>query len=199
MKNHSPEIDSYVEDAAEFARPILVKIRKLFHKACPKIQETMKWSFPHFEHKGIVGSMAAFKRHVSWGFWKAGLLSDPHKLLGDAGNGGMSTFKLADVADLPADSIILPYIREAVMLNEKGVKAPPKATARKELVVPAYFAAALKKNKKAQATFEAFSYSHKKEYVEWITEAKQEATRQKRIATTLEWLAEGKDRNWKYR
>lgn len=200
MKNHTPEVDAYIAAAADFARPILVKIRKLFHKACPDIEETMKWSFPHFERQGIVGSMAAFKRHVSWGFWKAGLLSDPHKLLVGISNKSMSAFKVADLADLPADKIVLEYVREAVALNEQGVKLPSKpATTKKKLVVPDYFLAALKKNKKAQAAFDAFSYSHKKEYVEWITEAKQEATRLKRIATALDWLAEGKDKNWKYR
>lgn len=198
MPTYSPEVDAYIAKSPEYARPILDKIRKLFHKACPPIEETMKWNFPHFEHQGIVGSMAAFKRHVSFGFWKGGLLKDPHKLFAGVGSTVMSAFKLSAVADLPADKVLLAYIREAVALNEQGVKLPKKPAAKKALVVPDDLLAALKKNKKAQATFEAFSYSNKKEYVEWITEAKQEATRQKRLATAILWLSEGKDRNWKY-
>ena len=199
MKNHSPEFDAYIANSAEFARPILEKIRKLFHQACPEIEETMKWSFPHFEYKGIVGSMAAFKQHVGWGFWKAALLKDPHKLFTRMGDTSMGGAKVTDVSQLPSDKIVLGYIREAVTLNEQGVKAPaPKKKLKGELEVPDYFMAALKKNKKALATFEAFSPSNKREYVEWVTEAKQEATREKRLATAIEWMAEGKPRNWKY-
>jgi len=199
VKNRSPEFDAYIEEAAAFAKPILTKLRGLFHQACPNIEETMKWSFPHFEYRGIVGSMAAFKAHVSFGFWKAKLLSDPHQLLDGKDSTSMATLKIKDVKDLPSDKIILDYIREAVKLNEEGVKLPAKPKgAKKELVVPDDLTAALKKNKKAQAAFDAFSYSHQKEYVEWITEAKRPETRATRVATTIEWLTEGKSRNWKY-
>ena len=199
MAHESPEVDAYIDEAAEFARPILRKVRKLFHKACPQIQETIKWGFPHFEHLGIVGSMAAFKRHVNFGFWKANLLGDPHKLFQPVGNTSMGAAKVTDVSELPSDKILLETIREAVSLNEKGIEAPPAPKKpKKEQAIPDYLMEALRKNKKALATFEAFAYSHKKEYVQWITEAKQEATRAKRLATALEWLAQGKPRNWKY-
>jgi len=199
MAHESPEVDAYIDQAAEFARPILRKIRALFHKACPQIEETIKWGFPHFEHRGIVGSMAAFKRHMNFCFWKANLLSDPHKLFEGVGNTSMGAARITDVSELPSDKILIATIREAVALNEKGIKAPPAPKKpRKKLTIPDYFLAALRKNKKAQATFEGMAYSHKKEYVEWITEAKQEVTRAKRMATALEWLAEGKPRNWKY-
>ncbi len=199
MKNASPEFDAYIAQSAPFARPILKKIRSLFHKACPEVQEVMKWSAPHFEYKGLLGSMAAFKQHVSWGFWKAGLMNDPKGLLIGVGNTAMAAAKVTNVNDLPDDKTIIAYIHEAVRLNDEGVKVPrPKASERKELVVPDDLAVALKKNKKALATFNGFSYSHKKEYVEWIVGAKQEATRQRRLATAIEWLAEGKSRNWKY-
>src|SRR2546423_848102 len=124
MPQESPEVDAYIAKAAEFARPILRKIRGLFHKACPQIQETIKWGVPHFEHKGIVGSMAAFKHHVRFGFWKAELLSDPHGLFPSTGNSAMGADKITDVSKLPSDKVILEAIREAVSLNEKGVKAP---------------------------------------------------------------------------
>jgi uncharacterized protein YdeI (YjbR/CyaY-like superfamily) len=200
MTKLSPEVDAYIAKSAEFSRPILTKVRSLFHKACPEIEETMKWGFPHFEHKGIVGSMAAFKRHACFGFWKGQLLSDPHNLFNGVGDTAMNAAKITDVAELPPDKILVEYIREAVALNEAGVKLPtPKKKPRKAILeIPDDFLARLKKNKKALAAFQAFSPSHQREYVEWVTEAKQEATSQKRMTTAIEWIAEGKPRNWKY-
>jgi len=200
MKNTSPEVDAYIAKSAAFARPILTKLRKMFHQACPNVVETMKWSFPHFDYKGMMGSMAAFKQHVSFGFWKGKLLDDPHQLFTGVGNAtSMNALRLTDIADLPADKILLDYIRRAVALNEEAVKAPrSKKRPKPPLEVPDYILGALKKNKKAHATFEGFSPSHKREYVEWIVEAKQEETRMQRLTTAIEWMAEGKPRNWKY-
>jgi uncharacterized protein YdeI (YjbR/CyaY-like superfamily) len=194
----STRVDDYIAAAPEYARPILEKIRKLYHKACPQIEETIKWGVPHFEYQGVVGAMAAFKHHVGFGFWKGALLEDPLNLFQGVGNSSMCAVKVGSLADLPGDKVLIDYIKEAVALNEQGIKVPKKAP-RKEVDVPDYFLAAIKKNAKALATFEAFSPSCKREYVEWVTEAKQETTRQKRLATTVEWLAEGKSRNWKYR
>lgn len=196
MKNRSAEVDAYIARAPEYARPILEKLRALFHKACPAIEETIKWRFPHFEYRGVVGSMAAFKHYVSYGFWKGSLMRDPHKLF--QGNSAMFGARAGSLSELPADKILLDYIREAVSLNEQGVKVPKKTAPKKELEIPDDFLAALKKNKKALAAFEAFSPSHKREYVEWITEAKQEKTRAERMAKALAWMAEAKPRNWKY-
>lgn len=193
MAEKSVELDAYIARAAPFARPILERLRKAFHKADPEIRETMKWSMPHFEHDGIVANMAAFKQHVTWAFWKASLMSDPHGILTGA------RLKLTDVSELPPEKVLVEYIREAVKLNESGVKverAPRVAAPPPE--VPHDLLAALKKNRKALAAFEQFPPSHKREYVEWITEAKQEATRAKRLAQAVEWIAEGKSRNWKY-
>lgn len=200
MANYSPEFDAYIARSADFARPILEKIRKLFHRACPEIEETIKWGFPHFEYKGIVGSMAAFKQHASFGFWKGKLLKDPYGLFTVMENAAMSGAKVSDISELPADKILLDYIRQAVALNEAGVKLPAKKKhARPKTVeVPDYFKKALKQNRKALATFEAFSPSHRREYVEWITEAKQQATRDRRMATAIEWLSAGKPHDWKY-
>jgi len=200
MGTKSPAVDAYIAKSADFAKPILKKLRALFHKACPQLSETMKWNFPHFEYKGIVGSMAAFKQHVSFGFWKASLMNDPEGLLEGVRNTTMAAKRVTSVDDLPADGTLLAYIREAVRLNEEGIKVPAKRKkAAKPVTVPSDLLAALKKNKKAQTTFDGFSPSHQREYVEWITEAKQESTRQKRLVTTIEWLAEGKPRHWKYR
>jgi uncharacterized protein YdeI (YjbR/CyaY-like superfamily) len=149
----------------------------------------MKWGAPHFDHNGIVGGMAAFKQHVSWGFWKASLLGDQAAL----------REKVTDVSDLPPEKQLLALIREAVQLNEEGVKiarAPRKTPP--PLETPDELLAALRRVKGALAAFEAFPPSHKREYVQWITEAKQEATRAKRIAQAVEWISEGKSRNWKY-
>jgi uncharacterized protein YdeI (YjbR/CyaY-like superfamily) len=200
-KNSSSDFDIYIQNAAPFARPILTRIRQLFHQACPEIQEVMKWNFPHFEHQGIVGSMAAFKQHVSYGFWKAKLMRDPHKLFAAVGKTSMGSMKVTHVDQLPADKILLAYIVEAVGLNESGKTVPrPKSKrgAIKDLPIPEDLQTALRKNKAARVTFENLSPSHRREYIEWITEAKQEATRQRRLATTLEWLSAGKSRNWKY-
>jgi len=200
MKETSPRFDAYIAKSAEFARPILKKIRALFHKACPQIEETIKWGFPHFEYKGIVGSMAAFKQHVSFGFWKGTLLNDTHRLFSGVGNTTMHMTKLTDLSQLPSDKILLEYIREAMALNEQGAKPPArkKPTRKKVLPIPDELARALKQNKKALANFEAFSPSCKREYIEWIIEAKQSETRARRLATAVEWITEGKPRNWKY-
>jgi uncharacterized protein YdeI (YjbR/CyaY-like superfamily) len=195
----NPDVDTYIRKAAPFAQPILKKLRALFHKACPDIEETMKWSFPHFEYRGVVASMAAFKNHATFGFWKASLMSDPHGLLDSKGESDMNRAKFMDVSELPPDAVMLEYIREAVALNEQGVKVEkPKGPKKPEAKVPADLQAALKRNKKALAAFGAFSPSHRREYVEWIIEAKQEATRKRRVAQAVEWLAEGKSRHWKY-
>ncbi len=201
MNKQDPRIDAYIAKAAPFAQAILQHIRKLVHKACPDITETMKWSFPHFEYKGVVCSMAAFKQHCAFGFWKASIMKDPNKIMQIKDRGAMGHFdRITTVKDLPADKIMIAYIKEAVQLNENGIKLPAKTkTTQKEIVVPADIIAALKKNSKAKKVFEAFSPSHQKEYIEWITEAKTDPTRIKRLNTMLEWLEEGKDRNWKYK
>lgn len=201
MNKPDPRIDAYIAKAAPFAQTVLQHIRKLVHKACPDITETMKWSFPHFEYKGVVCSMAAFKQHCAFGFWKASIMKDPNKIMQIKDRGAMGHFdRITTVKDLPADKIMIAYIKEAVLLNENGIKLPAKTkTTQKEIFVPADIIAALKKNSKAKKVFEAFSPSHKKEYIEWITEAKTEPTRIKRLNTMLEWLEEGKDRNWKYK
>jgi uncharacterized protein YdeI (YjbR/CyaY-like superfamily) len=199
MPNRIAAVDAYIDKSAAFAQPILEKLRDLFHKAHPEMREVMKWSFPHFEYKGIVGSMAAFKQHCSFGFWKGKLLKDPHRLFPGVSSVGMGGTKITNLKDLPSDKVLLAYIKEAVALNEDGIKAPKaKKKPKKALVVPDYFMAALRKNKHALAIFEAFSPSHQREYVEWVTEAKQEATRAKRLKQAVEWMAEGKSRNWKY-
>lgn len=200
MKNTIPEVDAYIARAADFAQPILRKLRHLFHQACPEIQESIKWSSPFFELQGIVGNMTAFRQHVSYGFWKAALMSDPEGILETSGNTRMAVLKATSIEDLPDDAVLIRYIKEAVELNEMGVRIPrlKPTQAAKELLIPDFFMAALGQNEKASDTFERFSHSNRKDYVEWVAGAKRAATRDKRMATAVEWLAEGKPRNWKY-
>lgn len=201
MATIDPRIDTYIEKSKDFAKPILMHIRKLVHKACPGIEETIKWSMPHFDYKGaVVCNMASFKEHCTFGFWKAAIMKDPEGVFNKDGKNAMGQFdRITSVKDLPSDKILIVYIKEAAKLNEEGIKLPAKPkTAAHEIAVPAELIAALKKNKKANAVFEKFAPSHRKEYVQWITEAKTEATRNKRISEAIEWIAEGKGRNWKY-
>ena len=193
MGKKDPRVDAYIARSPDFAQPILKHIRKLVHKAYPGIEETLKWGMPSFSHAGIVCQMAAFKHHCAFGFWKSKLILEP----ADAGMGSFG--KITRRADLPSDAKLVGYVKKAVRLNEQGVKLPGgskrKAT---PLRVPAYLSAALKARPKAAATFKALSTSHRNEYLEWIAGAKQEATRQKRLATALQWLSQGKNYNWRY-
>jgi uncharacterized protein YdeI (YjbR/CyaY-like superfamily) len=202
MSEMDPRVDAYIGKAAPFARPILLKLRKLIFQACPDAVETIKWGFPNYEIYGsMLCNMAAFKEHCSFGFWKASLLKDPQDILHLADKHAMGHFdKLVSVKDLPADKILVAYLKEAALLNKNNIKIQkPKSAPKKELPLPKPLAAALKKNKKAFEAFEAFSTSHRREYIEWINEAKTEETVNRRVATTMEWLEEGKSRNWKYK
>ncbi|MBI2683036.1 MAG: YdeI/OmpD-associated family protein [Acidobacteriales bacterium] len=198
MGKKDKRIGAYIAKSAPFAHPILKHVRKLVHQACPDVEETLKWSAPTFMYKGMLCGMAAFKQHAAFGFWKGSLILDK---AGKPVEQSMGNFgRLTSLSDLPPDKTLIGYIKKAMELNDSGVRSPARAKTKekKPLVVPPYLKAALQKNKKAQATFEGFSYTNKKEYVEWLTDAKQEETRDRRLAQALEWMAEGKIRNWKY-
>ncbi|MGE0031596.1 MAG: YdeI family protein [Steroidobacteraceae bacterium] len=196
MKN--PAVDAYIAKSAEFARPILARLRALMHKTCPQIEETIKWGVPHFEYKGVVANMAAFKQHACFGFWKQRLMDDPAGFFPAADDSSMGGRKIHAMSDLPADAVLVRYIKAAVALNEQGVKVPRPKAKKAPVKPPADLQAALKKNAKARATYEALTPSKQREYVEWLTEARREATRLTRLATAIEWLAAGKSRYWKY-
>jgi uncharacterized protein YdeI (YjbR/CyaY-like superfamily) len=193
MTKKDPRIDAYIEKAADFAKPILKHLRKVVHKGCPEVEETMKWSMPHFDYKGPLAGMAAFKAHCAFGFWKGSLIVPGSKeAMGQFGC-------ITKIADLPKEDALVGYVRKAVELNDRKVKVPrPVKHERKEIPMPADLAAALRKNAKARTTYEAFRPSHQREYLEWITEAKTDETRRKRLETAVEWMSEGKPRNWKY-
>lgn len=194
-------IDAYIAKSADFAKPILTHLRELVHKACPDVVETIKWGMPSFEYKGILCGFASFKAHCSFGFWKASLMKDNELLLSNAkSEAAMGHLgKLTSLKDLPSDKRITAWIKDAMRLNDEGVKVEKKKpVTQKELEIPGYFTKAVQKNKKAWKVFEAFSPSNKKEYVLWVDEAKTEDTRNKRLEQAIEWMAEGKPRNWKY-
>jgi len=201
MATTDPRVDRYIAQAPAFAKPILKHLRKLIHSACPDVEETLKWSMPSFMHKGILCGFAAFKEHCTFGFWKGDLMFAGNERVKKRADEAMGHFgRITSRADLPKDEVLVGYIKEAMRLNDAGIKkpTPPRPKTKKPVVVPDDLRAALKKNKKALTTFEDFSPSHKREYVEWITEAKRDTTRQQRLRTTVAWLAEGKSRNWKY-
>jgi uncharacterized protein YdeI (YjbR/CyaY-like superfamily) len=197
MGTRDPRVDAYIAKSAAFARPLLERLREAVHETCPQVVETMKWSSPFFVYRrAILCHMAAFKEHVAFGFWKGSLIDTGEKRGEAMGHFG----RLAKLADLPAKSALRGYIEQAMALQEAGVKPPRARPARPkpELEVPPDLSAALHRSKKARTTFDAFPPSHRREYIEWITEAKRAETRAKRVAQAIEWLAEGKPRNWKY-
>ncbi len=204
MATKETKIDAYIAKSADFAKPILNHIRELVHKVCPDVEEKVKWGMPFFDYKSeMLCHIASFKQHAVMGFWKAALMKDAVLLENAKAETAMGHLgKLTSLKDLPSDKKITDWIKEAMLLNDKGIKLPAKVKStekeKKELTVPDYFTKALAKNKKSKPVFENFAYSHKKEYVMWITEAKTEDTRNKRMETALEWMAEGKSRLWKY-
>jgi len=205
-QNLNPKVDIYITKARPFAQPIMTHFRGLVHKSCPGVEETIKWSRPFFEYRGkILCFMAAFKEHCGFGFWDQNIRVQQRQDNVQQGGGLGSLGRITRVEDLPPDKEILGWIRKGAGLIESGNYISPIA-ARSKMAKPRKpavkmsgpFQAALRKNAKAGAVFAAFSPSAKREYVEWIAEAKRPETRDKRIATAVEWIAEGKQRNWKY-
>ena len=197
MARKDPRVDAYIDSAAPFAQPILRRLRRLVHSACPDIVEGMKWSFPHFDYKGIFCGMAAFKGHCTFGFWKHKLLETELPAVDEKGMGQFGCLRSED--DLPGDAAMIRIIKTAARLNDEGVKVRRQKRAPKPAVKPpVYFLAAVKKNKAAHAAYQKFSPSHRREYVEWVTEAKTEETRLRRLTQAVAWMAEGRSRNWKY-
>jgi uncharacterized protein YdeI (YjbR/CyaY-like superfamily) len=201
MRN--PAVDAYIAKSADFAKPILKHVRKLVHRGCPKIEETIKWGVPAFEREGIVAMMAAFKGHAAFGFWSERLIrerlgADADRVFPKDAKLGMGGRRYGAKSDLPPDVVIVRAVKLAVALNEAGER-PKRAQKRKPPPkAPPDLLAALKKNARARATWEGFTDGKRREYVDWVTEAKQAATRERRLAQSVEWLAEGKPRHWKY-
>ena len=199
MGTRDPRFDTYIDNSADFARPILSHLREVVHSACPDAEETMKWSMPHYMYRNsILCGMASFKEHCTFGFWNGGQVTGGKPETGESAMGQFG--RIRSLADLPADDVIAGYVKDAMKLKEAGVKRSPapRGGPGKELVVPEALTQALQENPQALATFERFSPSQRREYADWVADAKTEATRTKRVGTAVEWLAEGKSRNWKY-
>lgn len=193
-----PRVDAYIARSAEFARPILTHLRELVHAACPRVTETIKWGFPHFMYEGMLCSMAAFKRHCAFGFWKGTLIVEDAER-DDAAMGHFG--RIAKLEDLPPRRRLVALVKAAAKLNETGARTArrPKHPKPPRISTPAWFTAALARDPRAKQGYAALTPSQRREYVEWLAGAKREATREKRLATALQYLADGKDLNWKYR
>ena len=189
-------IDAYIAKAQPFARPILKHIRDAVMSASPELEETLKWGHPSFMYHGIVCGMAGFKQHVTLGFWKSKLVLDGKDQAADSAWGQFGCIR--QLSELPSRREIARYVKKAMKLNEDGVTVKREVNARKPIPMPAVLKAALAKAPKARSTFDGLPPSHQRDYLEWVTEAKTDATRDRRIATTIAWLKEGKRRNWKY-
>lgn len=200
MSQRSSRVDEYIDNASDFAQPILKEIREVFHETSTEIEEGIKWGMPAFMYKGIVSNLAAFKNHVSFGFWKGKLMKDPQGIFNDRERTQICAIKLTSVDDIPDRKILKAYVLEAIELNEKGIKLPTLAgkKARPKLLVPKDFSNALKSDPTASKKFKSFSFSNRRDYIEWITKAKRDDTRARRLLTAIEWISEGKPRNWKY-
>ena len=192
MGTKDPRVDAYVSRSAPFARPILRRLRALVHRGCPEVVEEIKWGSPHFNYKGMFCGMAAFQEHCVFGFWNRAMnLDKKESAMGQFGC-------LRSLKDLPADGVLVGYVRQARKLADDGIRLGPVRNARKPLPVPPALTSALKKKAGALARFQRLSPGQRRDYSEWILEAKTDATRDKRVATAAGWIAEGKTRNWKY-
>lgn len=193
MKHRNPAVDAFIARAPAFARPILRRVRAAFHAGCPEVEERIKWGSPSFEYKGILGGMAAFKRHVSFGFWKSRLLPEFERSFGRPGRASAMGVRIETLQDLPPQRALVAFVRAAKRLNDAGVKEPLRAAPRRKppLPMPADVRAALARNAKARAAFASLPPSHQRAYLEWITEAKRPATRARRLAASLTQLTAG--------
>lgn len=202
MAKFNPAVSTYIANSAEFAQPILIELRAIIHNFCPEVVETIKWSFPVFVYKdSILCNMASFKEHCSFGFWLSSLMTDPHGIFQRSEQGGMGDLgKIKSLADIPEPAKLGASVLEAMKLIEAGTKLPkgPKKEV-KELTIPNELTKALAEHAAAKIVFDNFSYSHKREYVDWINGAKTEATLTKRLDTTISNLLEGKSKEWKYK
>ena len=196
MASRDKRIDAYIAKAAPFARPILTHLRGVVHEACPDVEETLKWGAPAYMHEGILCITAAFKAHCALVLWRAPLIVGAVKSRDSRGHFG----KLTAVKDLPSKKILIGLLKQAVQINEAGTKTSQRAkrAPKKAVATPADLATGLRKSAKARAAWADFSPSAKREYIDWITEAKRPETRAERLKTTLKWVAEGKQRHWKY-
>lgn len=196
MTHTDPRVDAYIAKSADFAKPILTRVRAMVHAACPDVEETIKWGSPFFDYKGqMMCAMAAFKAHCALIFWKAPLI-DGIPANGDKSRGSFG--RITSMKELPTKKQFDGWIKAAMKLNDAGITVKRERGKKPEAKVPKELATALAKNKKATVVFAQFPPGQRREYCEWVSEAKREETKAKRVAQAVEWIAEGKTRNWKY-
>lgn len=198
-----PRVDAYIAKAQPFARTILKHLRALVHKAVPDVEETLKWGMPTFMmHGAIMCGMASFKAHSAFWFWRGSQIPDTHKIFGRGEKAMGQLGRITSIRDLPNARVLTKYVKAAAALNRESGTAAHKAAAAKRKVnvprTPTDLSKALRANATASAAWKTFPPSHRKEYIEWIMEAKTAETRGKRLATSLKWIAQGKHRNWRY-
>lgn len=200
MEKYNTKVDEYIDKSQDFAKPILNYIREIVHEVCPDVEEAIKWKFPTFMYKGkILCSMVSFKQYCSMGFWLHDAMQTIKNLETDVEKTNMfSLGKITRLENLPSKPQLKKIILEAIDLTDMGVKLKKAAPTKVEIEVPEYFKNALNQNKKALEVFEKASPSFRKEYINWLLDAKTDATRNKRMEQALEWISEGKGRNWKY-
>lgn len=200
MGTRDPRVDGYIAKQKEFAQPILAHLREVVHTACPDVEEAIKWGSPFFLYNGrMLCGMAGFKAHAIFGFWQGGLIEGVSPNRNNGGEAMGNFGKLRSMKDLPSKRNLTTLIKRATKLHDDGVIATrPKKAPKPEAKAPAELTAALAKNRRAAAQFKAFPPSHRREYIEWIVEAKRDETKSRRVAQAVEWIAEGKGRNWKY-
>ncbi|MEO6210726.1 MAG: YdeI/OmpD-associated family protein [Gemmatimonadaceae bacterium] len=196
MPKTDPRVDAYIAQSADFAKPIITRVREMVHEACPDVEEMIKWSSPFFDYKGqMMCAVAAFKTHCALIFWKAPLI-DELPADGDKSRGSFG--RITSLKELPTKKQFDGWIKAAMKLKEAGVTVKRSRAKKPEAKVPKEFAVALAKNRRATAAFAKFPPGQRREYCDWISEAKREETKAKRAAQAIEWIAEGKTRNWKY-
>lgn len=198
--NYDPGVDEYLHNAPDFAKPILEYLRETVHTVCPEAVETIKWKFPTFMyHNKILCSTVAFKKYCSMGFWLHDEMKTIRELESDAEKSNMfSVGKITTMEDLPGKIELKNMMQEAMDLTDAGFTLRKAKPEKKEVEIPGYFREILDQNKEVAEIFRAASPSFRKEYIQWITDAKTESTRTKRMEQALIWISERKSRNWKY-
>ena len=193
-------VDEYISRQKPFAQEIILQLRDVIHQSSSVVSETIKWRHPCFESNGLVCAIAAFKQHVNFSFFKGKLLNDCAQLFSESDNNELAALKFTTLNDIPADDILINYLQQAIALNNLGSASKKKVTRKDkaDLTIPKDLVSALIDNSVADEMFSSFSYSKQKDYIEWLTSAKREATRTKRLNTAIEWISEGKSRHWKY-
>ena len=199
--------DRYIKDAPEYARPIMEKIRKAVHKGCPQAEEAIKWGCPYFMYKGkLFCGMAAFKKHVGFGFWNSADMDDPEGLFetGTGKKASMCNARFHSAKELPTQKVLVDYVKQSKKLTDAEVaksKAIKKKTVKKKVVVPkppADLTKAFRSNKTAKTYFDSLAPSHRRDFLQWILDAKRETTKEKRIEETIKLLKAEKTLHWKY-